>query len=352
MLPIMPERLANTDPFKQVTEMVGSGPFRFLPEERLVGARVAYRRFEKFRPREQGVPDWTAGPKIAQFDKIVWNVIPDGATAASAMQKGEADWWEQPVFDLLPLLARSPELATSIVEVTGNIGLLRMNQLFPPFDNPAIRRAFLGALDPAEFMAAVVGADAKASRDHVGVFAPDTPMASEASLSAITGPRDVAKAKLEIEKAGYRDEPVVIMTPTDYPRIDALADVAADTMRRCGLNVELQAADWGSVIRRRTSKARSPKAAGASSSRPSPASTCRRPRAISRCAAMGQIPGSAGPWRPSSSGCATSGFRPRASPSRKRSRRRSRSKPSSTCHSCRSGSSSSRPCSARSCRAR
>jgi len=207
MLPIMPERLANTDPFKQVTEMVGSGPFRFLPEERLVGARVAYRRFEKYRPREQGVPDWTAGPKIAQFDKIVWNVIPDGATAASAMQKGEADWWEQPVFDLLPLLARSPELATSIVEVTGNIGLLRMNQLFPPFDNPAIRRAFLGALDPAEFMAAVVGDDAKASRDHVGVFAPDTPMASEASLSAITGPRDVAKAKLEIEKAAIAVSP-------------------------------------------------------------------------------------------------------------------------------------------------
>ena len=27
---IMPERLANTDPFKQITEMVGSGPFRFL----------------------------------------------------------------------------------------------------------------------------------------------------------------------------------------------------------------------------------------------------------------------------------------------------------------------------------
>ena len=63
-------------------------------------------------------------------------MIPDGATAASAMQKGEADWWEQPVFDLLPLLARSPELATSIVEVTGNIGLLRMSQLFPkPFDS-------------------------------------------------------------------------------------------------------------------------------------------------------------------------------------------------------------------------
>ncbi|SDR48871.1 peptide/nickel transport system substrate-binding protein [Rhizobiales bacterium GAS191] len=255
MLPIMPERLANTDPFKQVTEMVGSGPFRFLTDERLVGARVAYQRFDKYRPREQGTPDWTAGPKIAHFDKVVWNVIPDGATASAAMQKGEADWWEQPVFDLLPLMARSPDLTTSLVEVTGNIGLLRMNQLFPPFDNAAIRRALLGALDQAEFMAAVVGDDAKAWRGNVGVFAPDTPMASAAGLSALTGPRDASRARREIEKAGYRGEPVVIMTPSDYPRIDALANVAADLMRRCGLNVDLQATDWGSVIRRRTSKA-------------------------------------------------------------------------------------------------
>jgi peptide/nickel transport system substrate-binding protein len=254
MLPIMPERLANTDPFKQVTEMVGSGPFRFLPDERLVGARVAYRRFDKYRPRDQGSPDWTAGPKIAHFDKVVWTVIPDGATASAAMQKGEADWWEQPVFDLLPLLARSPDLVTSLVEVTGNIGLLRMNQLFPPFDNAAIRQALLGALDQAEFMAAVVGDNSKAWRGNVGVFAPDTPMASDAGLAALTGPRDAGKAKLAIEKAGYRGESVVIMTPTDYPRIDALANVAADMMRRCGLNVDLQATDWGSVIRRRASK--------------------------------------------------------------------------------------------------
>ena len=29
MCPIMPERLAATDPYKQVTEMVGSGPYRY-----------------------------------------------------------------------------------------------------------------------------------------------------------------------------------------------------------------------------------------------------------------------------------------------------------------------------------
>ena len=35
----MPERLAKTDPFTQVTEMVGSGPYRFKADERVPGAQ-------------------------------------------------------------------------------------------------------------------------------------------------------------------------------------------------------------------------------------------------------------------------------------------------------------------------
>jgi peptide/nickel transport system substrate-binding protein len=255
MLPIMPERLAQTDAFKPVTEMVGSGPFRFLADERVSGARVAYARFDRYQPKPQGTPDWTAGPKIAHFDRIVWNVIPDGATAAAAMQRNEADWWEQPLFDLLPLMKQSPDLVTSLVEVTGNIGLLRMNQLYPPFDNPAIRRALLGALAQADFMQAVAGDDRSAWRDGIGYFAPGTPMASNAGLSALTGPRDVGQAKQAIIQAGYQGEPVVIMSPGDYPRINALCNVAADLMQRCGLTVDLQTMDWGSVIQRRASKA-------------------------------------------------------------------------------------------------
>jgi peptide/nickel transport system substrate-binding protein len=255
MLPIMPERLAATDPFKQVTEMVGSGPFRFVADERISGARVVYRRFEGYRPREQGAPDWTAGPKIVNFDRVVWNVIPDPATAAAAMQRGEADWWEQPVFDLLPLLARAPDLAISLVEVTGNIGLLRMNQLFPPFDNPGVRRALLACLNQADYMTAVAGDDRRAWRGDVGFIAPGTPMASEAGMAAITGPRDFPRARKEMADAGYGGERVVIMTPSDYPRIDALCNVAADMMKKCGMNVDLQATDWGSVIRRRASRA-------------------------------------------------------------------------------------------------
>src|SRR5215472_11484477 len=39
---IMPERLAKTDPYQQVTEMVGSGPFKFVKDEFEPGHKVVY----------------------------------------------------------------------------------------------------------------------------------------------------------------------------------------------------------------------------------------------------------------------------------------------------------------------
>ena len=84
----------------------------------------------------------------------------------------------------MPLLARDPDLRRSVVEVNGNIGLLRFNQLFPPFDNPAIRRALLLALNQADFMQAIAGEDRSAWRGDVGFFAPASPMASATGLSA------------------------------------------------------------------------------------------------------------------------------------------------------------------------
>jgi peptide/nickel transport system substrate-binding protein len=48
---MMPERLANTDPFQQVPELIGSGPFRFKADERVPGSIVVYTKFERYVPR-------------------------------------------------------------------------------------------------------------------------------------------------------------------------------------------------------------------------------------------------------------------------------------------------------------
>ena len=150
---IMPERLAVTSPFKPVAEIVGSGPYRFLAEEHMSGARAAYERFPLYQPRAGGPVGFTSGPKIAHFDRVEWLTL-DPFSAMAALHAGEIDWWELPSTDLLEQLARDRDL-TVISQYATAMGILRFNHLHPPFDNVAVRRALLGAVDQAEAMTAV-----------------------------------------------------------------------------------------------------------------------------------------------------------------------------------------------------
>src|SRR5262249_12687278 len=149
---IMPERLAATSAFKPVAEIVGSGPYRFLPEEHISGARAAYERFPLYRPRAEGPEGFTSGPKIAYFDRVEWLTL-DPCSAMAALRSGEIDWWEGPPNDQAKALVRERDIMV-ISQYATAMGILRFNHLHPPFNNAAVRRALLGAVDQAEAMTA------------------------------------------------------------------------------------------------------------------------------------------------------------------------------------------------------
>ncbi|WP_206020369.1 ABC transporter substrate-binding protein [Rhodovarius crocodyli] len=251
---MMPERLALTDPNTRVTEMVGSGPYRFLVNEQVQGAKLVYGKFDQYVPRESGTPEWTSGPKRANFERVEMHVIPDSGTAAAALAAGEVDWWWAPEADLIPLLRRNRQVVVREVDPTGLIGTLRLNQTVAPFNNPAIRRAILGAVDQADFMTAVAGTDPEMWRKDVGIFCPGTPMASDAGMEVLTRPRDLAASRKALADAGYNGEKVVLLSTTNIPILKAVSDVAADLFQRLGMNLDNQQMDWGTVVQRRVSK--------------------------------------------------------------------------------------------------
>jgi peptide/nickel transport system substrate-binding protein len=251
MCAIMPERLALTDPFKQVPEVVGSGPFRFKADERVQGAQVVYERFRDYKPREDGTPDWTSGPKVAHFDRVEWHVIPDEATALNALRLGEVDWMEVTPADLLDKLRQDRDIRLMLLDPTGFCAALRPNHLYPPFDNREVRHALLGAVDQTDFMSAAVGTDRSQWRAPIGYFAPTSPLATEAGMPTLTGKRDYGLVRRALESAGYKGEKIVLMGPADFPILTALTEVAADMLRKSGMNVDYQATDWGTVVQRR-----------------------------------------------------------------------------------------------------
>jgi peptide/nickel transport system substrate-binding protein len=248
---VMPERLALTDAFTQVTDPTGSGPFRFKPDERIAGARVVYERNPAYVPREGGEATGTAGPKIVHFDRIEWAIMPDASTAASALAKGEIDWLLTPNADLVDSLKRNRDVTVRVVNPTGSISMMRFNQQQKPFDNPAIRRALFPAIAQSEWMIATQGTDRSRWSDGVGYFCPGLPMASDAGMAALTGPRSLDAAKRALTQAGYAGERVVLLGPADVPYAKILADVTADLFKQLGLNLDYQLMDWGTLVQRR-----------------------------------------------------------------------------------------------------
>ena len=251
MCPVMPARLAATDPSKPITEMVGSGPFRFRADEHVAGSRVVYEKFAGYVPRNEPA-ERTAGGKVVHIERVEWTVIPDVSTVANALITGELDWWAVPSADLLPMVKKSPNVATPVMVPTGLIATMRFNQMQKPFDNPAVRRAIVHAVQQSDYMQAVQGEDRAGWRDGVGYFCPGTPMASDAGMENLTAPRNLDAVKRELEAAGYKGEKVALLDPTDIPSTKALAEVTADMLVKIGINLDLQALDWATLVQRRT----------------------------------------------------------------------------------------------------
>ena len=251
---MMPERLFAADPTKQVMEVVGSGPYRYLASERLNGARSVWQKFEGYVPRPDGVPQFTAGPKRAFIERVEWQIIPDHSTAAAAVVSGEVDWYEDLLLDLLPVVRRERNVVVGSTNPAGNMGILRLNHLQPPFDNPAIRRALLGAVNQAEIMTAVAGNDPALWNAQCGVFCPNSPMASDAGMEALNGPRDPARVRSALQSAGYKGEKIGFLSAVNFGTMARQVDVAADQFSRAGLNVEVIPVDFGVWLQRRANR--------------------------------------------------------------------------------------------------
>ncbi len=251
---IMPERVAQTDPNTQITDPTGSGPFRFVADERLSGSRSVYARFDRYVPRSDGEVSFLAGPRIVHIDRAVWTYQPDFATSAAALNNGEFDWWENPPIDLIGMLRKNPALAVEVKNKMGSIGCIRFNHLFPPFNNVAIRRLVLACVNQETFMQAVAGAEPELYNVNVGLFTPGMPMATTAGVEALVARTDFDAVKRELYAAGYNGEKIVLMGPTTVFSTHAEAQVTDDLLRRMGFNVDYQALEWGTVVQRRASK--------------------------------------------------------------------------------------------------
>lgn len=251
---IMPQRLASTPNNVAIKEVIGSGPFRFFPELWVSGSKVEYAKAAKYVPRQQGIASNTAGPKIAHIDTLKWLIIPDRATAVAALQNNEIDGIELVDNDFIPMLRKNPRIEL-IKAALPAIFIMRFNHLHAPFNDVEMRRVILSVINQSDYMMAANGAEfPEYWNDKCGVFAPGTPMASQAGMEKLTGKRDIKRARKRIQELGYNGEPIVILDPVDAAPYHACALVTEDLFKQLGLKTELRPMNWGTYLQRRNNQ--------------------------------------------------------------------------------------------------
>ena len=247
---IMPKRIAETDPAKNITDPTGSGPFIFARDEWKPGAKAVYLRNTKYVPRTEPA-EGTAGAKIVNVDRVEWLTLGDPQAAVFALQNGEVDFIENTPVDLIPDLKKRG-IGLQVTNTFGHQGILRLNHLNPPFDTPKARRALMYLIDQPNYLKAMWGAS-DIWKPCQAFLVCGSALASEAGAEPDFGKaRDKAKALLA--EAGYKGEPLVILQPTDIAFLSNASLLLAQDLKSIGVNVDLQAMDFATVGQRRANK--------------------------------------------------------------------------------------------------
>jgi peptide/nickel transport system substrate-binding protein len=249
---MLPERVANTPHDKQITDYTGSGPFIFKKDEWQPGIKVVYVRNPNYVPRNEP-PDSLAGGKIAKVDRVEWLYLPDSNTALSALLAGEIDYFEMPPLDFIESLQKNPDITVLNVDNLGMQGMIIPNSTQPPFNNYKARQALLHLVNQEEFLRAVAGNPKLYLKFCGSYFMCGSANGSEVG-SEPQRERSLEKAKQLLKEAGYNGEKIVLLQPTDRPQYKAVMTVLSQSLRRAGLNVDVQAMDWSTLAMRRTKK--------------------------------------------------------------------------------------------------
>jgi peptide/nickel transport system substrate-binding protein len=246
---ILPARLANSP--AKLTEVDGSGPFVFQPDQWRTGDRMVLIRNQAYVPRAEP-PDFLAGGKVVKIDTLTLKTM-DNITGASALHAGEIDYLQYVPFDLIGQMKADKQVRMMAL---GGIdmyqGNFRVNAAFPPFNDPAVRRVLWKLVDQKSILEAIGIPPEFRLDDCKSFWMCGTPLSTDAGSSAAHFSID--EAREELKKTEYNGEPVIIMELGNSPTQLNASLVLVDAMKKAGFTVQEQTMDWGTLLQRRAKK--------------------------------------------------------------------------------------------------
>jgi peptide/nickel transport system substrate-binding protein len=227
-------------------EYVGTGPYKFA--ERKPDQYVLLTRFDGYAARTEPSSGY-GGKRVAVVDELRFVPVPNANTRVEGALAGQFHY-----ADLLPIeaLARLEKSTGKVVPImTPSFGFpyLVFNTKEGSMAQAAVRKAAQTAIGEGEMLAAGFG-DTRFFIVEGNHFPKGTPFYSDAGTAAYNE-RDPKKAKAQADQAGYKGEPVRILTSRQYDFHYNMALIMAEQLKRAGFKAELNVVEWATLLQRR-----------------------------------------------------------------------------------------------------
>jgi len=229
-----------------LTSFVGTGPYRF--KERKPDAYVLLTRFDKYSPRKEA-PNGYGGKREAAIEELRFVPVPNANTRVEGALAGQYDYADLLPVEALSRLENSGGKTVPLLTPSFGFPYLVLNTKEGVASNQALRQALQTAIGPGEMLAAGFG-DTRFFTAEGNHFPKGSPYFSAAGTDHYNQ-RNAKVAKETAEKAGYKGEPIRVLTSRQYDFHYNMALLMAEQLKRAGFKVDLNVVDWATLVQRR-----------------------------------------------------------------------------------------------------
>ncbi|KAB0264548.1 ABC transporter substrate-binding protein [Microvirga brassicacearum] len=220
---------------------VGTGPFQLDEWKR--GEYIQLARFSDYANRG-GKRDGYTGGKRPLVDHVRFMVVPDSSTAKAALLRGDIDIIPDVTNADAQELKSNPAIKLSVSPHMGLAGLLIQTR-DPIFANAKIRQAVAAAINGDQVVAAVTEGLGKRNNSIVPTLSSYYKSPETKGWSY-----DPAKAKRLLTEAGYKGEPIVMLTNKRFSAMYDTAIITQAMLKAAGFNVSLEVLEWATQLDR------------------------------------------------------------------------------------------------------
>lgn len=243
---IMPKDIIDTAPAEGITDIVGTGPFKFAEWKQ--DQYIHLQKYDDYQALDTP-SNGLSGKKEALVDNLYFDIVNDGSTRLAGITTGQYDLAYQIPFDSYEQVKSSSDV-TPLLNLYGGLTFV-FNKKEGVFTDQKIRQAVNYGINNEDVLMGAMGNKDFYRLDNGLMYKEQAKWYTDVGKE-FYNQNDLEKAQALLREAGYDGQEVRILATRDYEYIYNTAVVMKGQLEGMGIKAEIEVVDWPTLVQKRT----------------------------------------------------------------------------------------------------